>query len=234
MSVSLRHSSQAKLSSHKDFEKARFPLSLKKKTTTCGLHRGLYWTKGFTSASSSSLQSEVAAEHHFSAVFSNCSVANWEHRKQPWFLLLPSPGSAEGRDGAQNVFLKDVPILVSLPPGTRKYHTVYPARTTIFSAFQAKLVAKVDSGKMMESIKLSALPGQRWERVPALLARCPPASVPFPLAPSPTSPRARQEMCSFQCLGCCCWLVLLASPFCTKRCNEMAKSPHIFLGVALF
>lgn len=35
------------------------------------------------------------------------------------------------------------------------------ARTTIFPAFQAKLVATVDSGKMIKSIKLSTLPRVR-------------------------------------------------------------------------
>lgn len=99
MGVRLRHRSQAKLRNSyvQGLLRSQVPPFLKK--ITFGLHRELQWIKGSTSASFSFFQSEVAADHHFSAVFLNCSLANWEQRKQPWCYCYHFQG--QQREGMQ-------------------------------------------------------------------------------------------------------------------------------------
>lgn len=76
-------------------------------------------------------------------------------------LSLPSPASAEERDSAQNILLKNVPIKIGLPPlspGQGNTILFWLARTKIFKKFPAKPVTEVDSSKMMKFTNLTTLP----------------------------------------------------------------------------
>lgn len=81
-------------------------------------------------------------------------------------LLLPSPVSAEGKDSAQNVLVRKVPIKINLPPpssGQGSIVLLCAARAMTFEAFQARLVVEVDSGKMTRFINLSTSPTSEEE-----------------------------------------------------------------------
>lgn len=162
-------------------------------------------------------------------------------------LLLPSSVSAEGRDAAQNVLLRNVPIQIRLPPlssGQGKTVLFRLARTTIFLSISSKtgcwgwfwqndeIHKPVNSSHVRGGTvcqlrwhrALSPLPPSLWQLHSTIsnLPKHPPGNVLIPVSGSLQH-----------------WLVMLASPLSNEMLLlqlfvEMAKWPHLFLKAILF